>query len=68
MKKTINMWALPYPDKWSLQESLKLAKDAGFDGVEINFNLAGEFSAESTAADIIGIRKLACGDRRARQS
>ena len=59
MKKSINMWAFPYPDKWSLRESLELAKDAGFDGVEINFNLTDEFSAESTAADIVGIRKLA---------
>ncbi len=59
MKKSINMWAFPYPDQWSLSESLQLAKDAGFDGVEINFNLTGEFSAESTEAEIIGIRKMA---------
>jgi len=39
MKKAINMWAFAYPEKWSLQESLQLAKDAGFDGVELNFDL-----------------------------
>lgn len=59
MKKSINMWAFPYPQKWSLKESLQLAKDAGFDGVEINFALEGEFSAESPPEEIVGIRKLA---------
>ncbi|MDP6467224.1 MAG: sugar phosphate isomerase/epimerase family protein [Pirellulaceae bacterium] len=59
MKKAINMWAFAYPDQWSLKESLQLAKDAGFDGVEINFDLTGEFSAESTEAEIVAIRKLA---------
>jgi len=59
MKKSINMWAFPYPDPWSLRECLELAKDAGFDGVELNFDLEGDFSAESTAADIVAIRKMA---------
>ena len=59
MKKSINMWAFPYPDKWSLRESLELAKDAGFDGVEINFALEGEFSAESSDRDIKEIGRLA---------
>ncbi|MEZ6109816.1 MAG: TIM barrel protein [Pirellulaceae bacterium] len=59
MKKSINMWAFPYPDTWSLKECLELAKDAGFDGVEINFALEGDFSAESSQADIRAIRKMA---------
>lgn len=59
MKKSINMWAFPYPDKWTLKECLQLAKDAGFDGVEINFNFEGEFSAESSDQEIRDIRKLA---------
>jgi hexulose-6-phosphate isomerase len=59
MKKSINMWAFPYPDQWSLKECLELAKDAGFDGVELNFALEGEFSAESAPADIEQIRQLA---------
>ncbi len=49
MKKSINLWAFPYPQKMSLKECFQLAKDAGFDGVEINFALEGEFSAESSA-------------------
>ena len=59
MKKSINMWAFPYPDKMSLKDCFQLAKDAGFDGVEINFALEGEFSAESGAEEIRDIRKLA---------
>ena len=59
MKKSINMWAFPYPQQWTLKESLQLAKDAGFDGVEINFALEGEFSAESSDAEFIAIGKMA---------
>jgi hexulose-6-phosphate isomerase len=59
MKKSINMWAFPYPDPMSLRECLELAKDAGFDGVEINFNLEGEFSAESSAEEIVAVRNMA---------
>ena len=59
MKKSINLWAFPYPDKWSLRECLQVAKDAGFDAVEPNFNLEGEFSAESSDAEIRAIRSMA---------
>ena len=37
MKKSINLWAFPYPQKMSLEECFELAKRAGFDAVEINF-------------------------------
>ena len=53
------MWAFPYPDKWSMKESFELARDAGFDGIELNFDLTGEFSAESTESQIAEIRELA---------
>ena len=59
MKKSINMWAFPYPDKMSLEECFQLAKDAGFDGIEPNFNLEGEFSAESSEAEIAAIGQMA---------
>jgi hexulose-6-phosphate isomerase len=59
MKKSINMWAFPYPDKWTLRECLELAKDAGFDGVELNFDLEGDLSAESSPEQIAAIRKMA---------
>ena len=56
MKKSINLWAFPYPDKWPLRECLQIAKDAGFDAVELNFNLEGEFSAESTDDELRAVR------------
>ncbi len=59
MKKSINLWAFPYPDLMSLRDCFQLAKDAGFDGVEINFNLEGEFSAESTPDEIRAVGELA---------
>ena len=59
MKKSINLWAFPYPDKWSLRECFQIAKDAGFDAVEPNFNLEGEFSAESSDDEIRGIKRMA---------
>ncbi len=59
MKKSINLWAFPYPDTWTLKECLQIAKDAGFDAVEPNFNLEGEFSAESTDDEIRAIKRMA---------
>ena len=59
MKKSINLWAFPYPDKWSLQECFQVARDAGFDAVEPNFDLEGEFSAESSDDEIRAIRRMA---------
>ncbi|QDU94969.1 sugar phosphate isomerase/epimerase family protein [Lignipirellula cremea] len=52
MKKSINLWAFPYPDEMSLDDCFRLAKDAGYDGIEINFDLEGPFSAESSDDDI----------------
>ncbi|MFQ5734642.1 MAG: sugar phosphate isomerase/epimerase family protein [Planctomycetaceae bacterium] len=59
MKKSINLWAFPYPDAWTLKECFELAKDAGFDGVELNFTLEGEFSAETKEADVRKIAAMA---------
>ena len=59
MKKSINLWAFPYPQQMSLADCFHLAKDAGFDAVEINFALEGEFSAESTPEQIDALGALA---------
>jgi L-ribulose-5-phosphate 3-epimerase len=59
MKKSINLWALPYPQKMSLRQCLELCKDAGFDGVEVNYNLEGDLSPEASDADIRGIGEMA---------
>jgi L-ribulose-5-phosphate 3-epimerase len=59
MKKSINLWAFPYPDKMSLEQCLRLAKEAGFDGIELNFDLDSELSPKSGTKELTNIRKLA---------
>ena len=59
MKKSINLWAFPYPDKWSLKECFQIAREAGFDAVEPNFDLEGEFSAESSDDEIRAVKRMA---------
>src|SRR3954462_12079120 len=59
MKKSINLWALPYPQKMSLKECLELCKDAGFDGVELNYALEGDLSPEASEAAIKDIGGMA---------
>ena len=59
MKKSINLWAFPYPGQWTLKECLKFAKDAGFEGVELNLDLEGELSVRSKPAQLAEIRRWA---------
>jgi len=59
MKKSINLWALPYPKKMSLKECFQLSKDAGFDGVEVNYALDGDLSPEASEADIRAVGQMA---------
>jgi L-ribulose-5-phosphate 3-epimerase len=59
MKKSINQWAFPYPQRMSLKECLQLAKDAGFDGIELNYDLENDLSPRSGTKDYQEIRKLA---------
>ncbi len=59
MKKSINLWAFPYPDRMSLRECLQLAKDAGFDGIELNYDLDNDLSPKASAKDLAAIRKMA---------
>ena len=59
MKKSINLWALPYPDKMTLQECFELCKDAGFDGVEVNYDEKGDLSPKASDADIHAIGEMA---------
>ncbi|MCA9043248.1 MAG: sugar phosphate isomerase/epimerase [Planctomycetaceae bacterium] len=59
MKKSINLWALPYPDKMSLTECLQLCKDAGFDGVELNFDLESDVSVKASEKDLEKIGQTA---------
>lgn len=59
MKKSINQWAFPYPQRMNLKECLQLAKDAGFDGIELNYDLENDLSPKSGAAEYREIRKMA---------
>ncbi|MEY4190265.1 MAG: L-ribulose-5-phosphate 3-epimerase UlaE [Planctomycetota bacterium] len=59
MKKSINQWAFPYPEKMSLEQCLRLAKDAGFDAIELNYDLDNDLSPKATKKDLQAIRALA---------
>ncbi len=59
MKKSINLWAFPYPDRMDLRTCLQLAKDAGFDGIELNYDLDSELSPKSGPKEFAAIRKEA---------
>jgi len=59
MKKSINLWAFPYPDRMTLKECLQLAKDAGFDGIELNYDLDNDLSPKSGTKEYKAIRKMA---------
>jgi hexulose-6-phosphate isomerase len=59
MKKSINLWAFPYPGQWTLEECLAVAKDAGFEGIELNLDAEGELSVESPPARLTEIRRMA---------
>lgn len=59
MKKSINLWAFPYPEKMSLRECLQLAKDAGFDGIELNYDLENDLSPKSGTKEFQNIRRMA---------
>jgi hexulose-6-phosphate isomerase len=59
MKKSINLWAFPYPNQMSLKECLQLAKDAGFDGIELNYDLENDLSPKHGTADFHAIRRMA---------
>jgi hexulose-6-phosphate isomerase len=59
MKKSINLWAFPYPERMTLKECLQLARDAGFDGIELNYDLDNELSPKSGTKEYQAIRKTA---------
>jgi hexulose-6-phosphate isomerase len=59
MKKSINLWAFPYPQRMTLKECLRLAKDAGFDGIELNYDLDNDLSPKAGAKELRAIRKSA---------
>ena len=59
MKKSINLWAFPYPQKMTLVECLGLAKAAGFDGIELNYDLESDLSPRAGTREFQEIRRTA---------
>jgi len=59
MRKSINLWAFPYPDRMTLKECLELAARAGFDGIELNYDLDNDLSPQASAKELAAIRHLA---------
>jgi hexulose-6-phosphate isomerase len=59
MKKSINLWAFPYPGRMTLKECLQLAKKAGFDGIELNYDLENDLSPKAGPRELRAIRKMA---------
>ena len=55
MKKGISIWSFAGAD---IRENLKLARDAGFDGVELALNETGEFSLDSTKEEVLAIKEF----------
>ncbi len=59
MKTSINLWAFPYPSRMTLTDCLKLAKEAGFDGIELNYDLDNDLSPKAGPKEFQAIRKTA---------
>ncbi len=56
MKKGISIWSFP---PISLKESFKLAKDAGFEGVEVALAEDGEVNLKSTEKELLAVKDAA---------
>ncbi len=56
MKKGISIWSFA---GGTLEENFKLAKEAGFDGVEVALALDGEINLDSTEEDLLKIKAQA---------
>jgi L-ribulose-5-phosphate 3-epimerase len=59
MRKSINLWAFPYPQRMTLEECLQLAKRAGFDAIELNYDLDNDLSPKASPKELAAIRQMA---------
>ena len=57
MKKGINIWS--FKSGMTIAECMTMAKDAGYDGIELSLNEEGELSLNSTEKDILKIKEMA---------
>ncbi|MFN4227434.1 MAG: sugar phosphate isomerase/epimerase family protein [Candidatus Ratteibacteria bacterium] len=56
MKKSVNMWILP--TNVSFEDGLKMIKDAGFEGIEVNLTEGGILDPDSSEKDVKKIGDL----------
>jgi hexulose-6-phosphate isomerase len=56
MRKSISIWS--FPTNLSLAEKLKLAREAGFDGFEIDLSEDGPLTPDSSRQEIEAVREL----------
>jgi hexulose-6-phosphate isomerase len=56
MKKGINFWS--YPGDTPLDKASKLAKDAGFDGIEFCMAETGALGLDAKDSDILAVKKM----------
>jgi hexulose-6-phosphate isomerase len=57
MKKSISIWS--FPATLALTEKLRLAREAGFDGFEIDLSDDGPLTLDSSPKEIMAVRTLA---------
>ncbi len=57
MKKSINIWSF-YGD-WDLKQKMRLARDAGFEGFEIDLSGDGQLNLETSPAELDQIAQMA---------
>jgi len=57
MKKSINIWS--FPGDLPLAEKMRMAKDAGFAGIELEMADEGPVSLTSTEADLRAVADMA---------
>lgn len=57
IKKGINIWS--FDQSYSIEKCMRLAKDAGFEGIELALAAKGPLSMESSDEEIIAIRDMA---------
>src|SRR5215469_7307733 len=57
MKKSINIWS--FPAALSLSNKFRLAREAGFDGFEIDLSHDGPLTLNSSLSEIEAVRTLA---------
>jgi len=56
MKKGINIWS--FRDDRTIQECARIAKQAGFEGLELSLNETGELGLAATDKEVLGIKTM----------